>query len=126
MKDLEKILQNTSLFKNIDMQEITNLLNKIYYRKKDFKKDSLILLQGDPYNNLYIVLEGNAYGEMIDYTGKVAKIEEFYPPYVLASALLFAEDNSLPVSVISRTLSSRNSSILFKRSVLSVTLFQFW
>ena len=103
MDDLEKILQHTSLFKNIELQEITNLLKKIYFKKKDFKEDSLVLLQGDPCDSLYIILAGNAYGEMIDYTGKVAKIEEFYPPYVLASALLFAEDNALPVSVISRS-----------------------
>lgn len=103
MKDLEKILQNTSLFKNIDIQDIIILLKKIYTNKKEFNKGSLVLLQGDPYKSLYIILNGNAYGEMVDYTGKVAKIEEFYPPYVLASALLFSEDNALPVSVITRS-----------------------
>ena len=102
MNDLEKILQKTSLFKDIELQEVANLLKKIYFKKKDFKKDSLVLLQGDPYDSLYIILDGNAYGEMIDYTGKIAKIEEFHSPYVLASALLFSEDNTLPVSVITR------------------------
>jgi len=118
MKNIEKILQKTSLFKNIDIKEINNLLKKIYTNKKEYKKNSTVLLQGDIYNNLYIILTGNSYGEMIDYSGKIAKIEEFYPPYVLASALLFSEDNTLPVSVIARN--DLNVLIISKNEILKL------
>ncbi len=120
MENLAKILQNTSLFKNIDIKEIDNLLKKIYINKKEYKKNSTVLFQGDPYNNLYIIISGNSYGEMIDYTGKVAKIEEFYPPYVLASALLFSGDNALPVSVVARN--DLNVLIIHKNEVIKLFL----
>jgi hypothetical protein len=40
---------------------------------------------------------------MADSSGKILKIEDFEAPYALASALLFADDNRIPVTVWAKT-----------------------
>jgi len=43
------------------------------------------------------------YGEMVDVTGKTVKIEDFNPPSILASAVLFATNNRMSGSVVAKT-----------------------
>jgi CRP-like cAMP-binding protein len=60
-------------------------------------------MQGAPYKALYIIIDGNCSGEMSDESGKLLKIEDFYAPYTIASAMLFADDNRIPVTVTTRS-----------------------
>ena len=52
MNNLEKILQNTSVFKNINLKEITTLLEKIYYATEDLEIKEEILKKMDSCINL--------------------------------------------------------------------------
>jgi CRP-like cAMP-binding protein len=46
-----------------------------------------------------IVLSGQVKGEMVDFTGKVIKIEDIEPPRPLAPAFLFGDQNRYPVNI---------------------------
>jgi CRP/FNR family transcriptional regulator, dissimilatory nitrate respiration regulator len=103
MSDYREILRKLDLFKDITDFEYNNIMqeNKIYEKK--YSAGSTLLHQGDAYNELNIIIEGECNGEMVDFSGKIVKIEEFKSPYVLASGILFSKNNFLPVSVSSKT-----------------------
>ena len=46
-----------------------------------------------------IILDGSVRGEMIDYSGKIVKIEDIEAPKPLAAAFLFGKENKYPVTV---------------------------
>ena len=50
---------------------------------------------------LHILLQGIVKGEMVDYTGKVIKIEDIAPARPLAPAFLFGRQNRYPVNISS-------------------------
>ena len=65
-----------------------------------------------------LVLRGQVKGEMVDYSGKVIKIEDIYPPGALASAFIFGGRNLFPVNVVS--VSDTELLIIEKREFLSL------
>ena len=87
------------VFNGVSEKELQVLLKKIHYQVKNFLKDELIAAAGDPVNNLYIILSGSVRGEMIDYSGKIVKIEDIEAPKPLAAAFLFGRENAFPVTV---------------------------
>ena len=103
MEKIIEILAGLDFFKNIPINELKQILSEIKLDKKNYDKESSILLQGNSYKELYILIEGTAYAEMVDISGKALIIENFKAPYILASALLFTENNLLPVSVIAKS-----------------------
>lgn len=92
-------LLGCSLFKGMSGPEISELLLGASGRIRRFPKDSLIAQAGDEVLHLQIVLEGSVKGEMVDYTGKVIKIEDIVPPRPLAPAFLFGSQNRYPVNI---------------------------
>jgi CRP-like cAMP-binding protein len=91
------------LFSGLTEKEIINSFLRINFIEKKFTKDSAVLIQGNKYESLYIILSGDCYGEILDYSGKVVKVEDLQSPCLLAPAVLFAKNNSLPVSIIAKT-----------------------
>jgi len=61
----------------------------------------LIAQAGDEVRFLHILLQGTVKGEMVDYTGKVIKIEDIIPTRPLAPAFLFGKQNRYPVNITS-------------------------
>jgi len=49
---------------------------------------------------LCIIIQGSVKGEMVDFTGKIVKIEEMHAPMPIAHAFLFGEKNLFPVDVV--------------------------
>lgn len=84
----------------LNEQEISSLFEKIHYQRRQYKSGELIENAGVPYTILRIVLKGSVKGEMMDYSGKVLKIEDIPAPKPLATAFLFGRNNSLPVDII--------------------------
>ena len=54
---------------------------------------------GDICEDLMIILTGSVKGEMVDFSGKVIKIEDIQAPRPLAVAFLFGKDARYPVNV---------------------------
>ena len=92
-------LRACSLFKGMDTREISGALSGSTWRIRKYDRDSLIAQAGDEVLYLQIVLEGTVKGEMVDYTGKVIKIEDIVPPRPLAPAFLFGSQNRYPVNI---------------------------
>jgi len=93
------ILSECSLFKGMSEREIRSALSDSSGRIRNFPMDTLIAQAGEEVQNLQIVLEGSVKAEMVDYTGKVIKIEDIVPPRPLAPAFLFGTQNRYPVNI---------------------------
>jgi len=102
-KKMLKKLLNLGLFADISEQELAAVFSAVNYRLKNIKKKAYILRQDEEYKSLHIILKGNCYGEMLDFSGKAIKIEDLPAPVPLAPAVLFSRQNKMPVSIIADT-----------------------
>lgn len=96
-----ELLKDCTLFRGMSQKEISVLLSGHMGRIKKYAKGTLIAQSGDEVSSLQILLQGSVKGEMIDFTGKVIKIEDIVPPRPLAPAFLFGSRNSYPVNITS-------------------------
>jgi CRP-like cAMP-binding protein len=94
------LLSNAPLFKGLTTGEIETILSGVPHRTKKFQAGSLISQSGEPVNSLIVVISGVVKGEMVDYVGRVIKIEDIPAPGALASAFMFGNRNRFPVNVI--------------------------
>jgi CRP-like cAMP-binding protein len=94
------LLSNAPLFKGISHDKIEKILKSVPHRVKKFQSGSMISQSGEPVNSLMVVINGVVKGEMVDYAGRVIKIEDIPAPGALASAFMFGSRNRFPVNVI--------------------------
>ncbi len=94
-----RLLTQCPVFIDISEKETEMLLKEIHVQLRNFVKDEVVVAAGQPVKNLYILLSGSVKGEMIDYSGKIIKIEDIEAPKPLASAFLFGKENKFPVTV---------------------------
>jgi CRP-like cAMP-binding protein len=95
-----QIISNSPFFRGLNPIEVEQILSKISHSVKSFSKGETIALREEEVRNLCIVLEGTVKGEMVDFSGKILKIEEMTAPQPIAHAFLFGERNKYPVDVI--------------------------
>ncbi len=96
------------------------LFEDTQYKIYNYKKGDIIARQGDICKHLYILIKGNVKTEMITETGGVLTIEEIKAARPLASAFLFAENNTFPVDVTA----TEDSSVLTIPKEEVIKLFQ--
>jgi CRP-like cAMP-binding protein len=94
------ILSDAPLFKGISPDEIESILGTVPNRVKKFQSGSMISQSGEPVNSLMVVIKGVVKGVMVDYAGRIIKIEDIPAPGALASAFMFGSRNIFPVNVI--------------------------
>ena len=97
------ILSDSPLFKDLTPPEIETILLNVPHRIRKFTTGYLIIQSGEPVNSLMIVLSGTVKGEMVDFAGRVIKIEDIHAPGALASAFMFGNKNKFPVNVLALT-----------------------
>jgi CRP-like cAMP-binding protein len=93
------LLTKAPLFQSISEEEIRSILSIVPHRIRKFRADTIIARSGDEVNSMMIVIEGKVKGEMVDYTGRVIKIEDIPAPGAIASAFMFGSRNKFPVNV---------------------------
>jgi CRP/FNR family transcriptional regulator, dissimilatory nitrate respiration regulator len=93
------VFSRSPLFKGVTAAGIEKVFAHIPYRVRKFKTGSLIAHSGEELTSLMLVAEGIVKGEMVDYTGRIIKIEDIPSSGVLASGFLFGSRNSFPVNV---------------------------
>ena len=93
------VLTACPLFLGLKEDKLTELLMASTSRLKRFSKGDLVAQAGDEVVFLHIMIEGSVKGEMVDYDGKVIKIEDLSPPRPLAPAFLFGNQNRYPVNI---------------------------
>jgi len=96
-----ELLGECTLFRGMNSMEISRVLSGHLGRIKTYTRDVLIAQAGEEVAFLHILLQGSVKGEMIDYTGKVIKIEDITPTRPLAPAFLFGKQNKYPVNITS-------------------------
>jgi CRP-like cAMP-binding protein len=94
------LLSDAPLFRGLTAGKIEAILSEIPVRIKKFSIGSLISQSGDQINSLIIVISGIVKGEMVDYSGRVIKIEDIAAPGALAAAFIFGNRNRFPVNVV--------------------------
>ncbi|UCG28306.1 MAG: Crp/Fnr family transcriptional regulator [Bacteroidales bacterium] len=94
------ILSQSPVFHGMEAGEIREILDKVNYRTKRYKKGKVIALRKEVCNDLMVIISGSVKGEMLDFSGKVIKIEDIEAPRVVASAFLFGRHNLFPVDII--------------------------
>ena len=73
------------------------------YHVRTYKKGNIIHFQGDEYSSLLVVVRGKVSAEIHDPQGKKIKLETFSPVSPIAPGILFAADNTLPVTITAET-----------------------
>jgi len=94
------LLSKAPLFKGMTPDEVKIILSAVPSRVKKFQSGLMISQSGEPVNALIVVISGVVKGEMVDYEGRVIKIEDIPAPGALASAFMFGSRNRFPVNVI--------------------------
>lgn len=94
------IIPNSPFFRGLNSKEVESILSVISHSVKSFKKGQTIAQRDEEVKNLCIVIAGSVKGEMVDFSGKILKIEEMNAPQPIAHAFLFGDKNRYPVDVI--------------------------
>jgi CRP-like cAMP-binding protein len=100
--DYYKLVQ-APLFRGFGSEEIEKLLTGIDRRLKKYKAGTIIAKSGDKVTFFMIVTSGVVKGEMVDFSGRIIKIEDIPAPGALAAAFLFGNRNLFPVNVVAVT-----------------------
>ncbi|MCF6334991.1 MAG: Crp/Fnr family transcriptional regulator [Spirochaetales bacterium] len=106
------------IFNGISEESLNNLLTESSCSIKEYNKDTIIHFQGDKYKKLLLVLDGVVSSEISNSTGKRVKLENFHKSSVVAPGILFATDNTLPVTIIAESDCSLLS--ISKEAVISI------
>ncbi len=93
------VLINNPLFRGITPEKLSANLEEISFHTRSCKKGEILARQGDVCNRLVILTKGSVRGEMIDYSGRLIKVEDIAAPRAIAPLFLFGEENRYPVEV---------------------------
>ena len=94
------VLVNNPLFRGITPERLFADLEEISFHTRSYKKGEILAQQGAVCNRLVILTKGSVRGEMIDYSGRLIKVEDIAAPRAIAPLFLFGEENRYPVEVI--------------------------
>jgi len=111
-------LAGTSLFAGIDALELEELVGTTASSVREYGRGNLLLSRGDSYDSLWILVEGSVEAEMQGASGRSVRIETIAAPEPIASAILFAPEPILPVTV--RATGSVRVVALPRESVLAL------
>ena len=92
-------LVNNPLFRGITPERLFADLKEISFHTRSYKKGEILAQQGAVCNRLVILTKGSVRGEMIDYSGRLIKVEDIAAPRAIAPLFLFGEENRYPVEV---------------------------
>lgn len=92
-------LVNNPLFRGITLERLFADLEEISFYTRSYKKGEILAQQGAVCNRLVILTKGSVRGEMIDYSGRLIKVEDIAAPRAIAPLFLFGEENRYPVEV---------------------------
>ena len=93
------VLVNNPLFRGITPERLFADLEEISFHTRSYKKGEILAQQGAVCNRLVILTKASVRGEMIDYSGRLIKVEDIAAPRAIAPLFLFGEENRYPVEV---------------------------
>jgi CRP-like cAMP-binding protein len=97
------VLLKAPLFSGMALKEIMLVISETPYRVRNYKPGTMISQSGEPVNAFMMVIGGTVKGEMVDFSGRVIKIEDISASGALAAAFIFGSRNTFPVNVVAMT-----------------------
>ncbi len=94
------LMVTSPVFAGLNLSELSALLENSSFRINEFSKGDVVANAGDEVYFQRIVISGSVKGEMVDFAGKVIKIEDILPGQPLAAAFLYGNQNRYPVNII--------------------------
>jgi CRP-like cAMP-binding protein len=94
-------LARCPLFKGVPESEIHEIVHERNCAVRSYHRGSIVAFRGDRYEELWIVVEGRLRAEFQSHRGKVLKVETLHAKELVASSVLFAPSNHLPVTLTS-------------------------
>jgi CRP-like cAMP-binding protein len=96
-------LCRVGIFGSLDPEALVKAVEAVRHQLKRYGRKAVIHFQGDPYTGLIVLLRGEVDALMQDFNGKSLKIESLRGPELIAPGILFAEDPSIPVTLVARS-----------------------
>ena len=93
-------IANSVLFKGLSAKRIEEIMKDITFQIKKFQKEDMLAMTGETVSGAYLLLDGSVRGEMVDFDGKIVKIEDIEGKRILAPAFLFGRATSYPVNIV--------------------------
>ncbi len=87
------------VFTTVPAERLAAVLQRYRYRLETYEAGAVVAFRGDRYERLMVLLTGSVRTEMNSYSGQQYTVAEYNAPCLLAPALLFGEENVIPVSV---------------------------
>ncbi len=97
--ELVEILSNIELFKGFNTDQLNKIVSASSIHFQNYKENSIIILQGDDYRELLILVKGICVSEIIGYNGRVIQIGHLKAPFIIAPAALFSKNKISPVTI---------------------------
>ncbi|GEM_PF-4038178 len=96
---LAEILSNVELFKGFNTDQLNKIISGSSIRFQNYRDDSVIILQGDVYRELLILVKGSCISEITGYNGRVIQIGHLTAPFIVAPATFFSKNKISPVTI---------------------------
>ena len=109
MKKYLDSLNKSILFRNLNKDEINDLISVVSYSISNYQKDDVIAIEGDDCNSLGIILSGTVEIHKPFPSGKIVTINNFEAGNVFGEALIFSGSHKYPATIIS----SSNTEIMY-------------
>jgi len=97
------LLATSKLFEGADLAALGRALSAAPPRFLEYDAGRVVLLAGCVYDDLRLIVEGEAAAEMTSGEGKTVIVETLRAPEPVATAVLFSPSRLLPVTLIART-----------------------
>ncbi|MBM6837418.1 Crp/Fnr family transcriptional regulator [Clostridium saudiense] len=98
MKELN-LLSQSSLFSGINPNDIQKMLTCLSATYKEYDKDEIVVCEGDPVNEIGIILQGTAQSTKLSVTGKQIIVSLHYPGGYTAVLTAASRTRKCPMSI---------------------------
>ena len=99
MEKYAKELSKSPLFKDISLEDILNILEKIPYEINTYNKDEIIAIEGDDCHALGIILKGKIEIQKIFPSGQIMTINNFKEGNIFGESLVFLDKHTYPATI---------------------------
>lgn len=99
MEEYIKQLSKSSLFKDIDLEDILSSLEKVPYEIQAYNKGEVIAIEGDNCHALGIILKGQIEIQKIFPSGQIMTINNFKEGNIFGESLVFLDKHTYPATI---------------------------
>lgn len=100
LKKQDELMKNSTLLSTLSSEEIEHFLKNGLFKMSHYKKNSVVHLEGEPCNQLDIILSGKLVLQRIDESGNLLVVADFYSNDTLGGNLLFSKRPYYPMTLI--------------------------